>query len=104
LQPVVEEIKKQRPPLGVRGIKLHHANSKSHANKAVSDYLESEGIIIIRHPHNSPDLSPCDLWLFDIIKKKIGDQNNSELLRCIVTKFINSLKKAFSAIPVGLKV
>ncbi|CAF3874117.1 unnamed protein product [Rotaria sp. Silwood1] len=32
-----------------------------------SKYLESERLTIIPHPPNSPDLSPCDFWLFDII-------------------------------------
>ncbi len=92
MQPVVEGIKKQRPSLGVCDIRLHHNNGKPHVHKAVNDYLESEGITRIPHPPNSPDLSPCDFWLFDLIEQNLGDQNDSELLHRAVIQLMNSLK------------
>ena len=44
LQPLVNEIKRQRPSLGTRAIQLLHSNGRSHVHKAVCDYLESEDI------------------------------------------------------------
>ena len=61
--------------------------------KMCLNYLESEGITIIPHPPNSPDLSPCDFWLFDLIKQNLTDQNDSESLHDAVTEFMNSLNK-----------
>ena len=54
LQPLVNEIKRQRPSLGTRALKLLHDNGRSHVHKAVCDYLESEDIIT--RPHS------CILW------------------------------------------
>lgn len=93
LQPVLEEIKKQRPSQGLHMIKLHHDNGKPHAHKDVVSYLESEDVTIMPHPPNSPDLAPCDFWLFDLIKQNLDDQDNAESLYEAVVKFMKSLKK-----------
>ncbi len=74
LQPVIDEVKRQRPSLGVQSIKLHNDNDKPHIRRDVINYLESEGVTVIPHLPNSPDLAPCDFWLFDLIKQNIGDQ------------------------------
>ena len=60
LAPVLEEIKNQRPSLGVHGLKLHHDDGKPQIHKDVVSYLESEGVTIMPHPPNCPDLAPCD--------------------------------------------
>ena len=93
LQPVLEEIKHQRPSYGTNRILLHHDNGKPHIHQDVSDYLESEGLTIIPHPPNSPDLSPCDFWLFDLIKLNLSDQTDSQSLHDAITEFMYSLDK-----------
>ena len=45
------------------------------------------------HPPNSPDLSPCDFWLFDLIKQNIGNQDDAESFHEAVTKFMKSFRK-----------
>ena len=65
LRPLVDEIQPQRPSDGARGIEIHHDTGKPYVHKDVVDYLESEGLTIIEHPSNSPDISPCDFWSFD---------------------------------------
>ena len=67
LRPLVDEIKRQRPSYGTSRIKIHHDNGRPHIHEDVSKYLESERLTIIPHPPNSPDLSPCDIWLFNLI-------------------------------------
>ena len=91
LRPLVDEIKRQRPSYGTRHIKIHHDNGRPHIHKYVSNYLESEGLTIIPHPHNSPDLSPCDFWLFDLIKENLTDQSDSESLYGAVNDFMCSV-------------
>jgi hypothetical protein len=59
----------------------------------VTSYLESEGITIMPHPPNSPDLAPCEFWLFDLIKENLADQNDLESLRYAVIEFMYSLSK-----------
>ncbi|CAF1662350.1 unnamed protein product, partial [Adineta ricciae] len=93
LQPLVDEMKCQRPLCGTRGIIIHHDNGSPHVHTDVINYLESQGIIIMPHPPYSLDLAPCDFWLFDLIKENLNDQNNSEALHSAVTEFMNSLSK-----------
>ena len=57
------------------------------------NYLESEGITVMPHPPNSPDLVPCDFWLFDLIKQNLDIQDDFESLHCSIIKFMNSLNK-----------
>ena len=44
------------------------------------------------HPPISPDLAPCDFYLFDLIKQNLDDQDDSESLYEAVVKFMNWLK------------
>ena len=60
LRPVVDEIKRQRPSYGTSRVKIHYDDGKPHIHKDASNYLKLEGLTIIPHPPNSPDLSPCD--------------------------------------------
>ena len=93
LKPLINNIREQRSLCGSRSIKLHYDNGRSHVHKDVSNYLESEGTAIISHPPDSPDLLPCDFWLFDLIKQNPTDQNNSKSLCRAVSNFMNSLDK-----------
>ena len=45
-------------------------------HKDVVNYLESEGIKIIRQPANSPEVAPCDFWLFDLVKQNLSDHDS----------------------------
>ena len=37
--------------------------------------MEDMGLIELEHPPYSPDLSPCDFWLFDILKKSLAGRH-----------------------------
>ncbi|CAF2260734.1 unnamed protein product [Rotaria magnacalcarata] len=91
LQPLVNEIKKQRPSSGTHAIKIHHDNARPHAHKDVSTYLESQGIMKMLQPPNSPNLAPCDFWLFDLIKENLTNQRSSVSLHRAVTKVMFSI-------------
>ncbi|CAF3931805.1 unnamed protein product [Rotaria sordida] len=93
LEPLLNEIRHQRPSYGTNHIILHQDNGRPHLHKNVSDYLESEGITTIPHPPNSPDLSPCDFWLFDLIKRNLSDHNDAQSLHDAITEFMYSLNK-----------
>lgn len=56
-------------------------------------YLESESLMVMPHPPNSLGLSPCDFWLFDLIKQNFNDQNDSQSLYDAVVSYIHSLSK-----------
>ena len=43
---------------------LHHDNRPAHASRPVQSFLAKHQIIQLTQPHYSPDLAPCDFWLF----------------------------------------
>ena len=43
---------------------FHQDNAPVHNSILVTDYLTKMGIKTVRHPPYSPDLAPCDFWLF----------------------------------------
>jgi len=50
---------------------LHQDNAPAHTALSVTRYLASLGWTVIPHPPYSPDLAPCDFFLFPTMKKKI---------------------------------
>ncbi len=43
---------------------FHQANTPVHNSILVADYLTKMGIKTVSQPPDSPDLAPCDFWLF----------------------------------------
>lgn len=91
LAPTIEEVKKQRPISGVKGIKLLHDNAQPHVAEEVENFLREEGISEMPHPPYSPDLAPCDFWLFDYIKQNLPDQTNKSSLFKEVSKIVENI-------------
>lgn len=52
-------------------LRLHHDNAPPHRSKQVSTFLSDNGVQIVRHAPYSPDLAPCDFWLFPLLKSKL---------------------------------
>ena len=91
LEPTIKELKKQRPISGVKGIKLLHDNAKPHVAVEVKNFLKEEGISVMPHPPYSPDLSPCDFWLFDYIKQNLPEQTSKKSLFKEVSKIVKNI-------------
>lgn len=93
LKPLVKELNKQRPTSGTKNIKILHDNAKPHAAEKTISYLNQEDITIIRHPPYSPDLAPCDFWLFDLIKRHLTDHKSTQSLLTQITKIIEDVPR-----------
>ena len=52
---------------------MHQDNAPVHNSILVTDYLTKMGIKTVPHPPYSPDLAPCDFWLFPKLKEKLRD-------------------------------
>lgn len=50
---------------------LHHDNAPSHTALVVRQFLASKNITVIPHPPYSPDLAPCDYFLFPKLKSRM---------------------------------
>ena len=62
---------KRRPQTGVRGLLLHHDNASAHTAAVTLDFLAASNVQLVTHPPYSPDLAPCDWFLFPSIKRQM---------------------------------
>ena len=60
------------PSKGWSGVHLLHDNASSHKCEVVKSFLASEKMEVLNHPPNSPDLSPCNFFLFPRLKKMLS--------------------------------
>ena len=94
LSPMIESLIDQRPKSGTHGMKILHDNARPHIHQTVVNFLKTNGFQIIDHPPYSPDLSPCDYWLFDYIKQHLDDHNNDKTLCKSITKIFEEIPKS----------
>ena len=72
---------KKRPNKEWSGVHLLHDNASSHNSEVVKSFLASEKVKVLNHPPYSPDLSPCDFFLFPTLKKMLfGNSIRLEVL------------------------
>jgi len=65
LKRLVRRIRRVRPEYREDGSwRLLHDNEQSHRSTLVSDYLTKNHILTINHSPYSPDMAPCDFYLF----------------------------------------
>lgn len=61
---------RERHPTGT--IHLHHDNAPPHRSSNVQLFLQEQHIDLVSHPPYSPDLSPCDFFLFPRLKSALA--------------------------------
>lgn len=91
LTPMIQEVESKRPGHGVRDMFLLHDNAKPHVHNNVRNFLESKGLKEIDHPPYSPDLAPCDFWLFDYIKERLDDEESAETLATSIANILSNI-------------
>ncbi len=52
-------------------LRLHMDNASPHRSDIVQNCLRNMSISVLKHPPYSPDLSPCDFFLFPVMKKQM---------------------------------
>ena len=72
---------------------FHQVNAPVHNSILVTDYLSKMGIKTVPQPPYSPDLTPCDFWLFPKLKENIRGYRYEtiEEMKEAVTKVIDTL-------------
>jgi len=50
---------------------LHHDNAPAHTALSIREFLAKKNIPVLPHPPYSPDLAPCDFYLFSKLKLKL---------------------------------
>lgn len=68
LPAVFEQLQEKRR---LRGVLVHHDNAPAHTAARTIDFLYDTGVQPLSHPPYSPDLAPCDFFLFPEVKKRL---------------------------------
>lgn len=67
-----EAIRLKRPELWANNSWfLHHDNAPSHTALVLRDFFAKNSTHIVPQPPYSPDLAPCDFWLFSKLKRPL---------------------------------
>ena len=102
LKKVKEFYIKKRPSKGWSRVHLLHDNASSHKCEVVKSFffffffvffLASEKIKVLNHPPYSPDLSPCDFFLFPRLKKMLS--GNSMRLEVLLAALFISVSNRY---------
>lgn len=96
LPQVFENLLGNRKKEDLRRYFLHHDNAPAHTAVATNNFIALSGIEEIRPAPYSPDLAPCDFWLFPKIKKNLRGRvfsNNEEIINAVNAE-VASLQKA----------
>ena len=57
---------------------FHQDNAPVHNSIFVTDYLTKMGIETVPHPPYSPNLVPCDFWIFPKLRDNWGDEKGCD--------------------------
>ena len=68
---VLAAVAKRGPRTRHHGLLLHHDNAAAHRAAAMQEFLHAEWIRQLEHPPHSPDLAPCDFFVFPFVKSKL---------------------------------
>ncbi|KAI6655509.1 hypothetical protein LOD99_2008 [Oopsacas minuta] len=71
---------KRRPKTGTRGLKILHDNARPHKSLAVRQKIKDMGMHEVPHPPYSPDIAPCDFWLFRKLKDNLSGREFEDRL------------------------
>jgi histone-lysine N-methyltransferase SETMAR len=72
-------LRRKQPELLERGAILLQHNATPHRHRDVQNLVQRWGWEVLAHPPYSPDLTPCDYWLFSRVKKHLqGKRFQSE--------------------------
>ena len=72
---------------------LQNDNTPAHTVLSIRELLAKKNIPILPHPPYSPDLAPCDFYLFSKLKSKLKGHHfwTMENIQKIVTDELNTL-------------
>lgn len=79
--------------LSPQKIILHQDNCRVHFSKQCQEFYAANDIELMKHPAYSPDLAPCDFWLFKEVKKNFKGKefDNENDLAAAVYEFLGSI-------------
>ena len=78
-----------------RRVDVHHGNAPAHNALSIRQFLAERQITTLEHPPYSPDLAPCDFWLFPKVKSVLKGSHfeGVEDIQEHVTSPLRTIKK-----------
>jgi transposase len=72
---------------------LHHDNAPSHTSFDVREFLAQHNITMLPHPPYSPDLAPCNFFLFPKLKTHLKGHHfwTIENVQAAATRALNNI-------------
>ena len=87
-----EAVRRKRPDLWDNNSWfLHHDNAPSHTALVLRDHFVKTSTNIVPQPPYSPDLAPCDFWLFSKLKRPLRG-HRFDSIEEIKTESLKALK------------
>jgi transposase len=89
-----DAVRHKKPDLWAsRNWQLHHDNAPAHSSQLIQSFLAKHGIPVVPQAPYSPDMAPCDFWLFPKLKRPLkGSRFDSrEIIMQNATKELRSL-------------
>jgi histone-lysine N-methyltransferase SETMAR len=92
-----ETVRKKTAELWPDKWSLHHDNAPAHDALRVHEFLTMKSITKIVHRFYSPDLAPCDFWLFPKLKNSLKGQRfpDSSDIQRNVAMFLRDFQYCF---------
>ncbi|KAJ4426501.1 hypothetical protein ANN_27315 [Periplaneta americana] len=91
-----DAVRRKRPDMWTaNNWHLHHDNAPAHSSQLIHTFLAKHGITTFRQPPYSPDLAPCDFWLFPKLKTPLKGsrfESREEIMRNATTE-LNTIPK-----------
>lgn len=91
LTPLVDTWRNKHPKSGTKNLKINFDNAPIHKSLTIASYINQEKLKLLDHPPYSPDLAPCDFWLFPMIKQRLKGKKYDNILS-LKSDFENALK------------
>ena len=68
---------------------LHHDNASAHTAHSIRQFLAEKNITVLDHPPYSPDLAPCDFFLFPKVKGVLKETRFGEVEKDVASETHN---------------
>jgi transposase len=88
--------KKRHPVTGFKHIRLLHDNAPAHTSAIVLTFLKKEKVTILPYPPYSPDLAPCDFFLFLKLKSFLAGRKykSRQALESAIHQYLITVPKS----------
>ena len=100
LRKLKEAIRRKRPELDVRDIKLHHDNARPHTSFVTAVVIARMGRSVVHQSPYSPDLAPSDFHLFPSMKESLRGRRFDDLeeVKSAIKEWVMQRDEEFSKV------